>query len=74
MAFTLSSICLPRPSFAMFSSTAVALFASAALVAGHGIVTEVMVDGTWYTGTKVSSTIELLLPTLTPSLELGFSR
>ncbi|KAB5593160.1 Endoglucanase-4 [Ceratobasidium theobromae] len=36
----------------MFSSTAVALFASAALVAGHGIVTEVMVDGTWYTGTK----------------------
>lgn len=36
----------------MFSSTVVALFASAALVAGHGIVTGVTIDGTYYDGTK----------------------
>lgn len=36
----------------MISSSAFALLASAALVAGHGIVNEVVVDGKWYPGTK----------------------
>ncbi|KAG8740577.1 hypothetical protein FRC10_004154 [Ceratobasidium sp. 414] len=36
----------------MYSRLAVALFASATLVAGHGIVPEVVIDGKWYIGTK----------------------
>ncbi|CAE6522119.1 unnamed protein product [Rhizoctonia solani] len=36
----------------MISSSAFALLASAALVSAHGIVTEVTIDGKWYTGTK----------------------
>ncbi|KAJ1300276.1 hypothetical protein OPQ81_005103 [Rhizoctonia solani] len=50
--FTLSPLSSLSPSFKMISSSAFALLASAALVAGHGIVTEVMVDGKWYVGTK----------------------
>ncbi|CAE6434580.1 unnamed protein product [Rhizoctonia solani] len=36
----------------MISSSVFALLASAGLVAAHGIVNEVIIDGKWYTGTK----------------------
>ncbi|CAE6406609.1 hypothetical protein ACGC1H_000309 [Rhizoctonia solani] len=36
----------------MISSSVFALLASAALVASHGIVDEVVIDGVWYPGTK----------------------
>lgn len=39
--------------FRMFSSSAVTLLASAAVVLGHGVVTNVVVGGTPYIGTKV---------------------
>jgi hypothetical protein len=42
----------------MFSSSFVALFASAALVAGHGIVTDVTINGVHYPGTKNYETSE----------------